>query len=380
MSHLIWLAPQGTPHGLTDDALIAEQENGLYACFRTLKAVLSLGYGRRALDVTIVTEQSQPVLRNDTVDPTHSGLHGLMGSVAKEYPNWNVRVVDLDKNHDWPLQEFLSLPCEARGNIWGYRRKRWYRQALIPIQGASREPGSRPLYRQGGTYVVIGGSGGIGEAWTEHMIRTYGAHVIWIGRREEDATIREKLQRLGRLGPTPLYVQADAASRESLQKAYQRIKQSHPVIHGVVHSAIVLLDQSLERMDEERFRAAVTAKVDVSVRLAQVFQGEPLDFVLFFSSMNSFIKAPGQCNYVAGSVFKDAYAHQLSKEWSAAVKVMNWGYWGSVGIVASQQYQERMSKAGAASIEPADGMAALDILLSGAFDQLGLVKAQSGNS
>ncbi|MEU9678026.1 SDR family NAD(P)-dependent oxidoreductase [Streptomyces parvus] len=380
IGHLVWLAVHASSADATGDAVIEAQETGLYACFRTLKALLSLEYGRRALDVTLVTERSLRVRRSEVVDPTHAGLHGLLGSVAKEYPGWNVRLADLDPDRAWPLPELFALPCEERGSVWAHRRGRWYRQGLLTLQGTAAEPAGRPVYRQGGTYVVVGGAGGIGEAWTEHMVRTYGAHIVWIGRREEDTPIREKLRRLGDLGPEPRYVRADAADRASLERVYEEIKRTHPVVHGVIHSAIVLLDQSLERMDEERFRAAVTAKVDVSVRLAQVFGSEPLDFLVFFSSMNSFLKAPGQSNYVAGSVFEDAYAHRLATELSVPVRTMNWGYWGSVGIVASPEYQERMNRAGAASIEPADGMAALDTLLTGSFDQLGLVKAHGGNA
>ena len=61
----------------------------------------------------------------------------------------------------------------------------------------------------------------------------------------------------------------------------------------MVHAAIVLADQSLARMEEDRFRASLSAKVDVSVRLAQASAGEALDFVLFFSSLQSFTKAAG---------------------------------------------------------------------------------------
>ena len=380
LGHLVWLAPRETSADATDDALVDAQEIGLYACFRTLKALLSLGYGRRALDVTVVTERTLRVRRTDAVDPTHAGLHGLLGSVAKEYPGWTVRLADLDPDHDWPLSQLFALPREESGSVWAYRRSRWYRQALVPVQDTTTERTRRAVYRQGGAYVVIGGAGGIGEAWTEHLIRTHGARVVWIGRREEDESIRGKLRRLGELGPEPRYVRADATDRAALERAYEDIKRTHPVVHGVIHSAIVLLDQSLERMDEQRFRAAVTAKVDVSVRLAQVFRGEPLDFLLFFSSMNSFLKASGQCNYVAGSVFEDAYAHRLASELDIPVKTMNWGYWGTVGVVAAPEYRERMHRAGAASIEPADGMAALDVLLSGTFDQLGLVKGHGGNS
>nr|QUJ23688.1 PKS [Streptomyces sp.] len=384
LGHLVWLAPRGTAADAradtADDALVDAQETGLYACFRTLKALLTLGYGRRPLNVTVVTERTLRVRRTDVVDPAHAGLHGLLGSVAKEYPGWTVSLADLDPDRDWPVAQLFAPPAGESGSVWAYRRSRWYRQSLVPVRDTAGERTGRTVYRQGGVYVVIGGAGGIGEAWTEHMIRTHGARVVWIGRREEDESIRAKLRRLGELGPRPRYIRADATDRAALERAYEDIKRTHPVVHGVVHSAIVLLDRSLERMDERRFRAAVTAKVDVSVRLAQVFRGEPLDFLLFFSSMNSFLKASGQCNYVAGSVFEDAYAHRLAGELDFPVKTMNWGYWGTVGVVAAPEYRERMHKAGAGSIEPADGMAALDVLLSGTFDQLGLVKAHGGNS
>ena len=133
------------------------------------------------------------------------------------------------------------------------------------------------------------------------------------------------------------------------------IKQCYAHVHGLVHSAIVLDDQSLASMNEARFRAGLAAKMDVSVRMAQVFQHEALDFVLFFSSLQSFSKSPGQSNYAAGCTFKDAFAHYLARHWSCAVKVMNWGYWGGTGIVAAQDYQARMTRVGVGSIESARG-------------------------
>jgi len=145
-------------------------------------------------------------------------------------------------------------------------------------------------------------------------------------------------------------------------------------IHGVVHSAIVLQDQSLANMDEERFQAALAAKVDVSVRLAQVFEQEPLDFVLFFSSLNAFTRNAGQSNYAAGCTFEDAFAARLGQDWPCVVKVMNWSYWGSVGAVASSEYRERMGQIGVGSIEPAEAMETLEELLAGPVDQMVVLK------
>ena len=239
---------------------------------------------------------------------------------------------------------------------------------------------SHSLYRSGGVYVVIGGAGGVGEVWSEYMLRTYGARIVWINRRPKDQVVQAKLDRLASLGPEPHYISADATDEAALRRAYEDIKARHGQINGVVHAAVVLLDQSLVHMDEERFLAGLAAKVDTSVQMARVFQREPLDFVLFFSSIMTFLKPPGQANYAAGCTFQDAFAHQLGREWSRpqggpVVKVMHWGYWGGIGVAASETYRERMAKAGLGSIRPSEAMAALEALLAGPFDRLALVRS-----
>lgn len=145
-------------------------------------------------------------------------------------------------------------------------------------------------------------------------------------------------------------------------------------VRGVLHSTIVLGDQSLARMDEERFGATYAAKADVAVNIAEVFAGDPLDFVVFFSSLQSFLTSPGQANYAAGCTFADAYAEHLGTRLSCPVKVMHWGYWGGVGVAADEAHRERMAKGGVASIEPAEGMAAYDTLLGFQRSQLAMMK------
>lgn len=371
IDHVFWTAPYHAMETLADDALIEEQNQGVLQVFRMIKALLSLGYGKRELGWSVITTQTQAIHGNDLVNPTHASLYGLIGSMAKEYPNWKVRVSDLQADVDLPIAEIFSLPADAQGNALAYRGGEWYRQKLIPVRSPKID---QVLYKHRGVYVVIGGAGGIGEAWSEYMIRTYQAQIIWIGRRQKDAAIQAKLDRLATMGRTPIYIAADATDRNSLQRAYEEIKGQFAQIHGVIHAAILLLDKGLANMDEDRFKTALSAKIDVSVRIAQVFQNERLDFVMFFSSLNSFLKAAGQSNYAAGCTFKDAFAHALSRQWTCAVKVMNWGYWGSVGVVASKAYQERMAQLGFGSIEPAEAMEALETLLSGPMDQIVMIK------
>ena len=373
IEHVVWLVPASEAADVTDERLIIEQSQGVLSGLQFIKALLRVGYETKNLAWTVVTRQTQAVGRNESIRPSHASVHGLIGSLAKEYPHWKIRLVDLPSTVEWPLDAILSLSADAQGDAWAYRTGEWYRQQLIPCEFP---PSQAMTYRHRGVYVVIGGAGGIGEVFSEHLIRNHQAQMIWIGRRALDAEIQARIDRLSTLGPMPVYIRADATGRDALAQAYQKIKAQYGRIHGLVHAAIALADKGLAQMDEGRFKASLAAKVDVSVRMAQAFAQEPMDCVLFFSSLLSFLKPAGQSNYLAGCTFEDAFAHQLSRVWSCPVKIMNWGYWGSRGIVASEAYRARMAQNGVGSIEPEEGMAALEQLLSAPMSQLALAKAQ----
>ncbi|WP_304943149.1 SDR family NAD(P)-dependent oxidoreductase, partial [Vallitalea guaymasensis] len=170
----------------------------------------------------------------------------------------------------------------------------------------------------------------------------------------------------------PQYISADAASLEDMKQAYNKIKESHSQIDGVIHSAIVFNEENIKDMTEEGFRNGLSAKIDVSIRIAQIFNKEKLDFVLFFSSLISYIKNPKQSHYAAGCTFEDAFAHQLSKIWTSPVKVINWGYWGEHEM--DDRFLQHIHKVGLDLIDSKEGMKALDILLTGPINQIGMIK------
>ncbi|MGG0914500.1 type I polyketide synthase [Bacillus velezensis] len=370
--HMIWAAPDHPVPSVYDADTADGQEHGVMQLFRLIKALLLLNFDTAQLSLTICTFQAQPIHEHDEVNPSHASIHGLAGSLAKEYSNWSIRLLDLESQRGYRhLPDVFSLPADSEGNPWVFRAGQWHRQQLAVCRPQADEPS---LYRHGGVYVIIGGAGGIGEVWTEYMIQTYQAKIVWIGRRKKDTQIERKLKRLAALGPAPQYFSADAADYDSLKRAYDTIVKENGKVRGIIHSAIVLSDRSFANMEEEQFRASLSAKTDVSLQIARVAEGEPLDFLLFFSSMMSFQKAPGQSNYAAGCTFKDAFAKRISQKAPYAVKVVNWGFWGSVGVVASEQYRKRMERDGIASIEAPEAMKTLETLLSGPHDQLALIK------
>src|ERR1041385_900912 len=355
-----------------NEGLIREQEQGVLFVFRIIKALLQAGYLNKKLQWTMITSRAQKVIEGDVVQPTHAAMVGLVGSLAKEHPQWDLRLLDLDSLAAASPRECLSLPWDKLGNPLASRRGRWFEQILAPVTLAANGSTS---YRQGGVYVVIGGAGGIGEVWTQFMIEQYQARVVWIGRRKHDPAMADKIKHMARLGPMPVYIAADASDVASLEQARNEILKICPAIHGVLHSAVVLRDEPLARMKEAEFRETLAAKLDVSVNLERVFGEQKLDFMLFFSSIISFFKVPKQANYAAGCTFKDSFAQTLQQEHRYPVRIVNWGYWGSVGVAADEAHRATMSQLGLGSIEPDEAMSSLQLLLSSDAPQIAFIKA-----
>jgi acyl transferase domain-containing protein/D-arabinose 1-dehydrogenase-like Zn-dependent alcohol dehydrogenase/acyl carrier protein/SAM-dependent methyltransferase len=371
IDHVVWFAADQPAGSVSDQALISAQRSGVLGLFHLVKALLQQGNGLREISWTICTTRTQEVQVGDRVDPTNAAIHGLAGCMAKEFPHWRVRLIDLECVSSESVAKLLRLPYDGSGKPVADRQGQWFRRELLPIREFST---GEKLLKKNGVYVVIGGAGGIGEEWSRWLIERYQAQMIWIGRREKDSSIQQKLDALEAIGPAPYYIPADAADRESLRAAYDQIKSRFSKINGVVHSAIVLKDGSLANMTSEQFTTSLAANVDVCVRIAQVFNQEALDFVLFFSSIQSFCTFGGQSNYAAGCTFKDAFANRLRQDWSCAVKVVNWGYWGSVGVVSGDFYRDSMALRGFGSIEPADGFEPLERLINSPMDQAAIVK------
>src|SRR5262249_34396697 len=96
IGQVIWLAPERERGGGDEERMIEGQEDGALGCFRVIKALVKMGYGRGEMWFTAITEKAQAVEKREEIDATDASVHGLMGSLAKEYPKWKVRVVDVE--------------------------------------------------------------------------------------------------------------------------------------------------------------------------------------------------------------------------------------------------------------------------------------------
>ncbi|MBD8268127.1 type I polyketide synthase, partial [Pseudomonas fluorescens] len=364
---LVWLAPVPSGEAWCAQTVIEAQEHGVMALFALCQGLLKWRKREHALQLLVVTRQALQVIPGELHDPTHAPVHGLAGTLANECPAWQVRMVDLPlapMEAPVPLAPLTALPPGASA---AWREGQWYRQVLLKVD----YPLAPPVYRKGGCYVIVGGAGGIGVAWTQRLIADYQAQVYWIGRRPLDTSIRADIERLASEGPAPIYLSADARDPQALRDALAWVQGRHDQVHGVIHAAMVMRGKSIERMSREEFGQVLEAKVDTGAALAEALQGLPLDFLVFFSSINAFERSPNQSNYAAGCCFIDELGAYLAQRLACPVAVLDWGYWEDAGALAGSPALEVLrERTGAGLIGLSAAMGVVDLALSRPWPRL----------
>ncbi|MCL2447987.1 MAG: SDR family NAD(P)-dependent oxidoreductase, partial [Polyangiaceae bacterium] len=323
--HLFWIARDVAGEPLRGDRIIRGQSEGAVRVFRIANALLAAGYGKRPLGWTLVTRRTQALHDADDIDPTHAGIAGLIGALAKEQPKWRLRPVDIPDDGHASFERVLRLAADPDGNTRILRNGQWFQQALSPFTPTRTE--APCAFRTGGTYVIAGGAGGLGRALTEHLASAYRAQVVWLGRRPMDEQLAGAIAQAGRGGPVPHYIQADATRAESVRSAHEQIRERFGPVSGLVNSTLVFSGASLAKMSEAQFCEVLASKVDASVRLVEEFTTESLHCAVFLSSINSYLKAMAQSNYAAACTFMDAFAIAVRRTHGCAgAKVLNLGY------------------------------------------------------
>jgi polyketide synthase PksM len=382
--HVIYYLGGIQPQPIDCDDLAAleqSQQRGVLSLFRLIKALIHRGLTQQSRQLYVVTNDVQRINSQVAAKPYAASLYGLAKSISKEYSQLAIRCIDISLNTDSAsklnnLVKVIVAEPDSKGEEIVLRNDFRYVRVLEAVRLAAIEQSS---FKHQGVYLILGGAGGIGLAFCRYLAKTFQARVVLLGRRELDTTLQNKITQIESesQGGKVHYIQADAQDVASMQKAVDLSKSHFGAINGVIHSAIVLRDKTFYNMDEETFRTALAPKVQGSVILHKVLRNEPLDFMMFFSSMQSFSSNAGQSNYAAGCTFKDAFAHYLNQSQSYSIKIINWGYWGSVGIVADEAYNQRLAMQGIQSIQPQEGMEAIERILAYPVTQIIPLKADA---
>ncbi len=300
---------------------------------------------------------------NAVTNPVDAVYLGLTQTFAKEMANANINSIHIQnlsakilKN----LEQINELPSPLPPIFLS--EEEYSIKELHPLPAAESRTGG---FKHKGCYLILGGTGGLGSLLAHYLSDTYQARIILVSRKAPSSELMHQFAHAN-----VVWEQADLTNEVSMKGLLQR----HPLIDGIIHSALVLDDASIMMMTAERLTSVLAPKIQGTINLIKAIAHRQFDFIMFFSSIQSFIANAGQANYTAACLAKDALAHMIEDAFNIKTHIINWGFWGEHGIVANDFYRKRMESQEISSITAEEGLAAIEQCLQQNLSQLVMVK------
>ncbi|XXG96268.1 hypothetical protein Hte_002549 [Hypoxylon texense] len=162
------------------------------------------------------------------------------------------------------------------------------------------------------TYVIAGGTGGLGLMIADWMVKEKGARNLLLlsrsGLRNVAAHAQDRVRKLRRLGAVIEAPECDITDVNALRTVVEGYRGSMPPISGCIQSSMVLRDTVFANMSFEDWEASTNPKTRGSWNLHSVLP-KGLDFFILLSSISGIVGSAGQANYAAGNTYMDALAH-----------------------------------------------------------------------
>ncbi|KAI5247676.1 putative polyketide synthase [Aureobasidium subglaciale] len=161
--------------------------------------------------------------------------------------------------------------------------------------------------RTDGTYLITGGTRGIGLDLAQLLIDMGARNIVLLGRSGGSSPEVQKL--LKKYENSEVRVKAlacDVGSLVELQKVVDTIKDELPPVKGVIHSALLLSDKLFENATYEDWKIITGPRVRGAWNLDQCFH-DGLDFFINLSSFLGDTGNVGQAIYAGTASFYDGF-------------------------------------------------------------------------
>ncbi|RHZ54247.1 uncharacterized protein CDV56_107115 [Aspergillus thermomutatus] len=159
------------------------------------------------------------------------------------------------------------------------------------------------------TYILAGGSGGLGRCLGRWMVEQGARHIVFLSRSGlKKPELQETVEMLQKRGARVAAYPCDVSKEADVAAAVTMLANEFPPVKGVIQGAMVLNDAIYQNMTQQQFMGAVRPKVQGSWNLHKYLPRD-MDFYVLLSSSVGIAGSRGQGNYSAGNSFQDALAH-----------------------------------------------------------------------
>jgi len=352
IAHLWATAPEGDALEHFD----ATQDRSFYSLLFLAQAL-----GRQnlteALHLGVVTRGLQSVAGEAVAAPERATLIGPCKVISQEFPEVFSAAIDVAGSDDEAAAAIVAeLSAPPRDPVVAWRRTTRSAQRFESrrLEGAATPP---PLLKNGGTYLITGGLGGIGLKVAEWLARAVKARLVLVNRsalppRAEWAAAADDragrriraIEALEKLGAEVLVVQADSGQLEPMRGAVAEARARFGRIDGVMHAAGVAGDGVIQLKEKAVAAAVIDAKVKAALILTEVLRDAPPDFTVHFSSLAAVVGGFGQVDYCGANSGLDALAQAAKAAGGVPAISINWDAWAEVGMAVETAVRPKLAQ------------------------------------
>jgi acyl transferase domain-containing protein len=363
---VIYLASEPANDGLTLDHVADAATRGCRDVLHLVQAFASRE-SHAGPRLWIVTTRVQLAGDRD-LPPTAAPLWGLGRTIGMEHPEFWGGLIDVDDLVGAAQAIAREVTAGGRREEVALRGEQRYVSRLVRSRAPLPERAA-PIASDA-TYLITGGSGGIGIRVAEWLVEQGAMHLVLVSRGGGSQDIADAIHGLSRHGADVRVRRGDVANVADMTRIFDEIRDTMPSLRGVIHSAGIVDDRVLMRHDAARFARVLAPKVSGSWVLHTLTRILSLDFFVMFSSAASVLAPVGLGNYAAANAFLDALAHHRRALGLPGVSI-NWAAWERTGMAAAvgERRQSQWTQGGLAPMTAAEGVDVLGWLLHGHLTQ-----------
>nr|WP_246294007.1 type I polyketide synthase [Desulfobacter latus] len=338
----------------------------------------------------------------DQIFPVFSGISGLLKTVAKEYPQTGVKLVEfMDKNDLADMTNAASLfmdevfSMSTRLEVGIEKGSRFGIRANTGSPAASHPQGQdTAVIKETDTLLVTGGAAGITYELLKAVIRP-DMNLVILGRsRVEDEleipvtdamddtqimaalkyihptakpvelknktaglrrilTARENLAQLRTQVKTVDYHAVDVTDPDAVLKAISQYDR----IDGVIHAAGVDRSIMIEKKSLDDFNLVFDTKVKGMANVLAAIENKNCRYLIGFSSITARFGNEAQSDYTAGNDMMGAMIQASAlKTPELTYKVFDWTAWAEIGMAAQGTIEAVLKEKGIAFLPVAQGV------------------------
>lgn len=320
----------------------------------------------------LVTENAYSINNKNKVNPEHTMASAFWKSFRNELGLSRNYAIDLGSSGN--LNQLLNYLFDAKNLETQFAvRDSIYVPRLEKKQLSPPSEQQKTLFEREASYLITGGTGGLGKALIEYLIHRGARHIIITSRSECSMDTKDLIIRARKKQVYIRHYAADASNYQQMQQIFEYAEQGSKPLRGVFHLAGVIKDGLIVNLRDEDIQTVLRSKMQSAQILHQLTKNIQLDVFVLFSSIASVLGSKGQSNYVAANGFLDGLAH-LRHQLGLPAIAINWGPFHTVGMAA--HLTQTMKQQGLIPLDK-DSVDILDVLLTHQVTQISVCPIDS---